>query len=150
MALGGLRFRKPHWSCHAPIQRTVRGGQVQGGLRQALARRVHGRRTPVGLSSSRASPEYGLSTATDCSFSRLTRRAGGIRVRRFTSAGSPVPCLRKCSRACRSENRKRFRRMNEGPNKITAPNAGGRRQLPIRTRSAARVGEFCRYPKGNS
>jgi predicted transcriptional regulator len=34
--------------------------------------------------------------------------------------------------------------MNEGPNKITAPNAGGRRQLPIRTRSAARVGEFCR------
>ena len=30
------------------------------------------------------------------------------------------------------------------PNKTTAPNAGGPRRLPMRTRSAARVGEFCR------
>lgn len=30
------------------------------------------------------------------------------------------------------------------PNQITGANAGGRRQLPMRTRSAARVGQFCR------
>jgi hypothetical protein len=32
-------------------------------------------------------------------------------------------------------------------NQITGPNAGGPRQLPIRTRWAARVGQFCRSPK---
>jgi hypothetical protein len=30
------------------------------------------------------------------------------------------------------------------PNKVTGANAGGRRQLPIRTRRAARVAQFCR------
>jgi hypothetical protein len=33
------------------------------------------------------------------------------------------------------------------PNKITAPNAGGRPHFPIRTRWAARVGEFWRWTK---
>ena len=31
------------------------------------------------------------------------------------------------------------------PNKITGPNAGGLRQLPIPTSLAARVGQFCRW-----
>jgi hypothetical protein len=31
------------------------------------------------------------------------------------------------------------------PNKITGTNAGGRRQLPVRTRWAARVAQFGRY-----
>jgi hypothetical protein len=30
-------------------------------------------------------------------------------------------------------------------NKITRANAGGRRQLPIRTRLAARIAQFCRW-----
>ena len=30
-------------------------------------------------------------------------------------------------------------------NKITGPNAGGRRQFPIRTPLPARVGQFCRW-----
>jgi len=34
------------------------------------------------------------------------------------------------------------------PNKITGPNAGGPPQLPVRTRWAARVGQFCRYQAG--
>ena len=34
--------------------------------------------------------------------------------------------------------------MNEKPNKITGPNAGGPRQLPIRTPLADRVGQFGR------
>jgi len=32
--------------------------------------------------------------------------------------------------------------MTPTPNKITRPNAGGPRQFPIRTRLAARVGQF--------
>jgi hypothetical protein len=31
------------------------------------------------------------------------------------------------------------------PNKVTGANAGGRRQLPMRTRWAARVAQFCRW-----
>ena len=34
------------------------------------------------------------------------------------------------------------------PNKITGANAGGPRQLPIRTRWAARVAQFCRSTAG--
>src|SRR5437660_12700650 len=34
---------------------------------------------------------------------------------------------------------------NNLPNKITGANAGGPRQLPTRTRWAARVAQFCRY-----
>jgi hypothetical protein len=33
------------------------------------------------------------------------------------------------------------------PNKITGANAGGRHQLPMRTRWAARVAQFCRSPQ---
>ena len=32
-------------------------------------------------------------------------------------------------------------------NKITGANAGGRRQLPLRTRRAARVAQFWRWPE---
>jgi predicted esterase len=35
--------------------------------------------------------------------------------------------------------------MNRWPNKVTGANAGGPRQLRIRTRWAARVAQFCRY-----
>jgi hypothetical protein len=38
--------------------------------------------------------------------------------------------------------------MRQEPNKITAPNAGGLRQFPIRTPLAARVGEFRRSAAG--
>jgi hypothetical protein len=36
-------------------------------------------------------------------------------------------------------------RSEKGPNKITGANAGGPRQLAIRTRWTARVAEFYRY-----
>ena len=35
------------------------------------------------------------------------------------------------------------------PNKVTGPNAGGPRQLPMRTSLTARVGQFCRWPIAN-
>ncbi len=36
------------------------------------------------------------------------------------------------------------------PNKITGPNAGGPRQLTIRTSLTARVGQFWRYPESTT
>ena len=36
------------------------------------------------------------------------------------------------------------------PNQVTAPNAGGPRQFPIRTSLAARIGQFYRWARGGT
>ena len=117
MASGGLGFRNRHWICRAPPRIAMgRERRCRDGQRQDLALLVRGRHTQAGSFILRASPERGLMTATTASFLMLKRRVVQIQVGRFTPAGSHVRCQRRYFHVCRSENRRKFRRVNEWPN----------------------------------